>query len=59
MKENEGVRRKARAAGVPLWRIALALGISEPTLMRWLRIPLEPEREAEILYAIDALSKVV
>lgn len=53
--ENVKVRRAAKSAGVPLWRIAAEIGVSEPTLTRWLRVPLSPEREAEIMAAIDKL----
>lgn len=53
--ENEKVRKAARTAGVPLWKVALAIGVSEPTLTRWLRVPLSPEREAVIMAAIDKL----
>lgn len=50
--ENVRVRRAARVAGVPLWKIAVAIGVSEPTLTRWLRVPLSCEREALIMDAI-------
>lgn len=56
-KQNIQIRRAARVAGVPLWAVAVELGISEPTLMRWLRFPLSLEREARILAAIDELAK--
>ena len=54
---NGGVRRRARAADVPLWGIADHLGISEATLTRWLRFPLSVEREAHILEAISILEQ--
>ena len=50
--ENEKIRRTARAAGIPLWRIANLIGVSEPTLTRWLRTPLSTEREKIIMDAI-------
>ena len=56
-KENQAVRRAARTAGVPLWKCALHLGISEPTLIRWLRVPLPDEKEQRILAAIAELEK--
>ena len=56
MQENQKIRTAARGAGVPLWRIAVALGVSEPTIIRWLRVPFTPEREAEFLAIIDRLS---
>ena len=57
--ENEAIRKAARIAGVPLWRVADEVGISEPTISRWLRRPLSPEREAMLLAAISRLSEEV
>lgn len=57
--ENNKVRVAARVAGIPLWKIAQRIGISEPTLSRWLRIPLSSEREAVIMAAITAMKKEV
>ena len=59
MRENELVRRTARAAGVPLWQIASTLGISEATLQRWLRFPLPVEKEQKIMDAISSLEREV
>lgn len=59
MKENQKVRKAARIAGVPLWRIAAFIGVSEPTLQRWLRLPLPTEKEAHIMAAIEELGKEV
>ena len=57
MKENQSIRDRAKATGVKHWEIALHLGISEPTLCRWLRIPLSAEREKMIINAINHLAK--
>lgn len=57
MKENQTVREAAKRNGVKHWQIAEHLGISEPTIMRWLRIPLSPEREKAVLEAIEAIAK--
>lgn len=59
LKANETVRKAARTANVPLWRVAAELGISEPTLTRWLRFPLTPDKEAAMLAAISELEKEV
>lgn len=59
MKENQTVRRAARVAGVPLWRVAAAIGVSEPTLTRWLRVPLPEDKERRVMEAITELSKGV
>lgn len=59
MKENQSVRRAARVAGVPLWKVAAAVGVSEPTLTRWLRAPLPEDKEQRIMTAISALEQEV
>lgn len=56
-KENNHIRRAARIADVPLWAVAAEVGISEPTLMRWLRVPLPQDRENQVMAAIDHLAK--
>jgi len=55
--ENMDIREVARIAGVPLYRVADALGISEPTLTRWLRKPLTAEKEASMMEAIKCLKE--
>lgn len=57
VKENHAVRKAAKEAGVPLWKCAQQIGISEPTLIRWLRVPLSPEKERRIMEAIAALER--
>ena len=57
MKYNDKIRRKARGEGVSLWEVAVFLGISEPTITRWLRTPLSPEKENRIMEAISTLSR--
>ena len=59
VKENLAVRRAAKSAGVPLWKIAASIGISEPTIIRWLRFPLPEEKERRIMDAISSLAKEV
>lgn len=59
MKENQAVRRAARVAGVPLWRVAATIGVSEPTLTRWLRVPLPEDKEKRVMAAITALEQEV
>ncbi len=56
---NKHIRRAARIANVPLWKIAAAVGVSEPTLTRWLRFPLDADKEAHIMAAISELSQEV
>lgn len=56
---NKEIRKAARVADIPLWRIAAELGISEPTMTRWLRTELPEERRLQVLTAIEKLSKEV
>lgn len=57
MKENKKVREAAKVNGVKHWQIAAKLGISEQTIMRWLRMPLSHEKELAILKAIEVIAK--
>ncbi|MEY8420325.1 hypothetical protein AALA83_13745 [Oscillospiraceae bacterium 44-5] len=59
MKENLGVRKAAKESKVPLWKVAAEVGISEPTLIRWLRFPLPAEKERRIMTAIQELAQEV
>lgn len=56
-KANQTVRNKARSNHIPLWRIALQVGVSEQTLIRWLRVPLTAEKETAIMDAIDTIAE--
>ena len=56
-RENAEVRRAARIADVPLWQIAAKIGVSQPTITRWLRFPLPGDKEARIMQAIKELSQ--
>lgn len=56
MNKNLDIRAKARGKGVYLYEVAAMLGISEPTIMRWLRSDLTDERKTEILDAIDRVA---
>lgn len=57
VKENQAVRKAAKESGVPLWKCALQIGISEPTLIRWLRVPLPEDKEKRIMQTIAELKK--
>lgn len=57
MKENMDVRVAALTADVPLCMVALHIGVSEGTLMRWMRRPLTAEKKSRILNAINVLQK--
>ena len=50
---NEQIREKIRETGVKQWQVAKRLGVSESTLIRWLRDDLSQERKTAILNAIE------
>ncbi len=54
---NESIRLKAKGAGIPFWKIANALGISEATMTRLMRTELNPEKKTEIESIINDLSE--
>ena len=55
--QNLDLRKSAKAAGIPLWRIADAIGVSEPTMTRKLRRELPEKEKRKILDIISALAK--
>ena len=59
MRENDHIRKAARVAGVHLYQVANAVGVSEITFHRWLRFPLDADKENKILSAIDKLAMEV
>lgn len=54
-KANKELRDTFKAAGLFHWQIADVIGVNEITLGRWLRKPLPPDKEQQILQAIEAL----
>lgn len=54
---NMKIRLAARGAGVPLWRIAQEMGVSEPTITRKLRKELPEEEQARILEIIERIKE--
>lgn len=55
--KNQKVRLMAKGSGIALWEVARALGISEATLTRRLRMPISLEQEKEIVDIINKLKK--
>ena len=55
--KNMDIRLYARGNGVQHWRLARALGVSEPTLTRWLRDELTEEKKKEYRALIDELAE--
>ena len=54
---NREIKDRIRQAGTTQWRVAEALGVSEGTLLRWLRHELTADRKAAILAAIEKAKK--
>ncbi len=54
---NQDIRCAAGGAGVKLWQIADALGISDGGLSRKLRKELSEEKKGEILSIIEKISQ--
>lgn len=52
---NRKIRAAAVEAGVPIYKIAMELGISETTFYRYLRTELPEEKKRAILAAIEKL----
>lgn len=56
--ENKDIRLEAKGAGVPFWKIADYLKVSEPTFTRLMRRELPAEKKAEIRAIIKELREV-
>lgn len=54
---NDKVRTEAKKARIPLWAIAKHIGISEPTITRWMRSELSEDRAKKIFDAIAVITK--
>ena len=52
---NLEIRRRLRAEAIPLWKIGDELGVSEITVCRWLRKPLDADKAKRINAAIAAI----
>lgn len=51
MSRNE-LDKLLRISGMAKWQLAAALGVSEPTLYRWLRTGLSDEQKTRALRAV-------
>lgn len=58
-KANSHIRDMIKKADVYQWQVADVLGISEVTLIRWLRTDLKEEKEERIVQAIEQLKTEV
>lgn len=57
MRANEHIRKAMKEHKVTLWQTAAALGVCDMTLSRWLRLPLSPEKEVQVMTAIEIAAK--
>lgn len=57
MKKNDRIRSAAKAAGVKLWQVAEAVGLSDGNFSRKLRHELPEEEQGRILGIIEELAK--
>lgn len=53
------LKLKIRKSLIPQWKIGKELGVSEQTIVRWLRVPedLEKDKVTQIEEALDKLMK--
>ena len=49
---NKIVREELKQRGVRHWELAHAIGVSEQTLVRWLRFELDEDRQLDMLEKI-------
>lgn len=52
-KANPEIRKLMKEKSIYQWQVAVELGITDATFVRWLRLPLEDEKKNRVLKAID------
>jgi hypothetical protein len=52
---NSEIRNLVRTNRLYMWEVAIAAGISEPTLTRWMRTEMSGEHRTRVLDAIYSL----
>ncbi len=57
MQQNDKIREAAKTAGVKLWQIAEAVGLSDGNFSRKLRHELPEDEQERILGIIEELAK--
>ena len=55
-KANQDIRDYAAKKGVYFWEIAMQLGVSEPTMTRWMRVELPEDKCREIEWITDDIA---
>ena len=51
------IRDELKTRGVRHWELAHELGVSEQTLVRWLRFELSEDRQLDMLMQIEEIAK--
>ena len=54
---NKIVRDELKMKGVRHWELAHELGVSEQTLVRWLRFELDEDKQLDMLTKVEAIAK--
>ena len=54
---NKIVREEPKQRGVRHWELAHELGVSEQTLVRWLRFELDEDRQLDMLEKVETIAK--
>ena len=54
---NKIIRDELKTRGVWHWELAHELGVSEQTLVRWLRFELDKDRQLDMLMKIEEIAK--
>ena len=52
-KPNPEIRKLMKEKSIYQWQVAVELGITDATFVRWLRLPLEDEKKNRVLKAIE------
>ena len=58
LQANQDIRSAAKAANIPLWKIADAMNCSEPTITRKLRREMSAEEKTIFFSVIQQLQEV-
>lgn len=56
-KANAIIREELKEREVRHWELAHELGVSEQTLVRWLRFEMDEDKQMDMLEIIEAISK--
>ena len=53
--KNKDLKDAFRVAGIRQWEVAEAMGVSEMTLVKWMRVELTEDKRQRILAALEQL----